>query len=94
MYQTKNLQIDILPIKGDTHNSKINMYIDGICYALHVSELTALRLVSDGIVKQVQGERHNENNELETFDFPNGIDSAGVKYTSCVFVMNPKKTNA
>ncbi len=86
----KNLQIDILPIKDDTQTLKVHLYIDGICYTLHTNENTISRMVSDGIIKQVRGERNNEKFELEPYDFPNGVDSAGVKYTSVVYSMKQK----
>ncbi len=86
----KNLQIDILPIKEENQILKVHLYIDGICYTMHTIEPTVLRMLADGIVKQVQGHRHNEKFELEPFDYPTGVDSAGVKYTSEVYVMKLK----
>ena len=86
----KNLQIDILPIKDDAQTLKVHLYIEGVCYTMHLSEYTASRMVADGLIKQVQGERHNEKFELEPYDYPTGVDSAGVKYTSVVFIMKQK----
>lgn len=86
----KNLQIDILPIKDDNQTLKVHLYIDGICYTMHTSEYTTSRMITDKLVKQVQGERHNEKFELETYDYPTGVDSAGVKYTSAVYLMKHK----
>lgn len=90
MNTEKNLQIDILPIKEENQIFKVHLYIDGICYTMHTIEPTAMRMIADGIVKQVQGLRHNNKNELESFDYPTGVDSAGVKYTSEVYVMKLK----
>lgn len=86
----KNLQIDILPIKNETQTFKVHLYIDGICYTLNTNENTIARMVADGLVKQVKGERHNEKFELEPYDYPTGVDSAGVKFTSVVFSMKQK----
>ncbi len=90
---TKNLQIDVLPAKEPNAIPRIHLYIDGICYNLYVNESTINRMVSDSIVQQVKGMRHNDKDELVEFDYPEGIDSAGVKYTSVVFEMKPKHTN-
>jgi hypothetical protein len=86
----KNLQIDILPIKDDTQTLKLHLYVDGICYTMHTSDYTISRMIADGLIKQVQGERHNEKFELEPYDYPTGVDSAGVKYTSVVYAMKQK----
>lgn len=90
MSTEKNLQIDLLPIKDEKQTLKVHVYIDGICYPMQIAEPTALRMVADGIIRQVQGLRHNEKFELEPFDYPTGVDSAGVKYTSEVYVMKLK----
>lgn len=86
----KNLQIDILPIKDNANTFKVHLYIDGICYMLQANDNTISRMVSDELIKQVRGERHNEKFELEPYDYPTGVDSAGVKYTSVVYSMKQK----
>lgn len=93
MNTSKNLQIDVLAEGSPFTEHKINLYIDGICFRLYATAPTVDRLVSESIVTQVKGERHNDKGELVEFDYPNGIDSAGVQFTSIVFEMKPKHTN-
>ena len=90
---TKNLQIDVLPAKDENTFQRMHLYIDGICYIFFVNDYTINRMVSDGIVSQVKGQRHNEKFELVEYDYPTGVDSAGVKYTSVVYEMNQKNIN-
>ena len=90
----KNLQIDILPDGEDKYYyNRVNLYIDGICYKLLATEPSVQQLVRDGLLFQVKGMRHNDKDELVEFDYPEGIDGSGVKYTSVVFEMKPKHIN-
>lgn len=87
----KSMQIDVLPPKEGFTSSTIHLYVGGDCFTLLASKDQVDYMVCAGLVKQVKGQRHNSNNELESFDYPEGVDSAGVKYTSDLFELKTKE---
>ena len=80
-------QIDIKPIHPQTKFSRMvcNLYIDGMLYTTSISSDDVDRMVKEGVVAKTKGHRHNDKGELEEFDYPNGLDGAGVMYTSKMF---------
>lgn len=85
-----NLQIDITPFKNEPKVFKMTQYINDSCYISTITKNEVERLINDGIVAQVYGQRHNDKGVLERFEYPDKVDSAGVQYTSKLFVLTPK----
>lgn len=85
-----SIQIDIKPIEPRVQFSSYKMitYINGSCFLSVISQAEVDRMVKEGIVKQVRGQRH-EGDQLIEFDFPNKVDGAGVQFTSTVYQLLP-----
>lgn len=79
------LQIDIKKPDDGFTSSKVNFYVDGECFELAASHNTVQAMVKAGIVKQTRRSLRNEDGKIEYFDYPEGYDGMGVKYTSPVF---------
>lgn len=84
-----NFQIDVKPEKEGFH--KVNLYIDGYCYPVTADKQQIYYWLKNGLIEQTKGQRHDETGKLITFDYPEGHDGAGVKYTSKVYECNEKK---
>ncbi len=85
-----SFQIDVSPDKEHDFVFKIELYINGRCYKLMASKEIIEDLKNDGLINQTIGMRHNEKNELVRFEYPDGVDGAGVKYTSEVYELHKK----
>lgn len=88
--ENHTLQIDVVPTTRRYVSDKVNLYIKGFCFSFMASQETIEAMVVAGIVKQVKGKRLNSKNEIETFEYQFGVDSAGVKYTSEEYEIIPK----
>lgn len=82
------IQIDIKPEQENPHSRlhEVNIYMFDSCYKLYASRDQISSMLADGIIKAVKGKRH-EQGKLVEFDYENGVDSAGIKYTSDVYQM-------
>lgn len=83
-------QIDLKPISLGQEDTSyfMNLYWDGDCIQSIVSNHTAYTMAKEGIVHQVSYQVKDENGVLQTKQYPNGVDGAGVKYTSKVYELN------
>jgi hypothetical protein len=83
--ENDTIQIDVVPTTRRYVSDKVNLYISGYCFSFMASKDTIDAMVHAGIVKQVKGQKLNAMNQIETFDYLNGVDSTGVKYTSSTY---------
>lgn len=81
-----SLQIDLKPIsENEPYTSYfIQIYVNGSCYKGIISQEQVEQMVKDKVVRQVDYQVDN-NGKLETKQYPNKVDGAGVQYTSKVY---------
>lgn len=84
-----NFQIDVKPAHGQNIH-QANLYIDGYCYTMYVHSDAVMMMKHKGIIKNVKGHLR-EGDKTTEFDYPEGVDSAGVQFTSKEYQL--KETN-
>jgi hypothetical protein len=92
----QSLQIDLKPLTIGSENTSyfMDLIIDGITHRSIISQEQADKMVQYKIVSQVKRQVNNEKGKLETRDYPEKVDGAGVRYTSKVYELIEKKFNS
>lgn len=85
------IQFDVKPADPKSGMHKINIYLGNCCYTVYGTPEQVSLMKDQGLVSQVRGMRHDENEKPVYFDYPEGVDGAGVKYTSKVYDMREHK---
>lgn len=82
------LQIDLKPVTPGPEFSSyyIKICFDGGTYTGICSKEEADKMEHYGLVKQVKGQRHDDDGKLIEFDYPEKVDGAGVQFTSKIFI--------
>ena len=89
------IQIDLKPVskqapKEGTYSSYyVDIYFNGECFRAICSYDSAMDMQKAGLIKQTQGQKHDDEGNLVYFDYPDKLDGAGVQFTSAIF----EKTN-
>lgn len=85
-----NLQIDIKPAysNGDLH--QLNLYVDGYCYPMFIQADYVAMMQRKGLIKKVKG-RRREGEKIIEFEYSEGVDSAGVQFTSQEYNLKENK---
>lgn len=78
-----SMQIDLKPIKGQS-SFKMNLYLNGDCYSSIMHPYDVELLVVRGIVSQTYGQIEKDG-KLERFEYDDGVDGAGVQFTSKLY---------
>ena len=84
-----NFQIDVKPAYSQNIH-QVNLYIDGYCYPMYMHTDYVMMMQHKGLIKNVKGHLR-EGEQLKEFDYPEGVDSAGVKFTSKEYQLKETK---
>ena len=83
------IQIDIKPVFIGQHIKDHfiqHMYINGIVFTSTVHKTEVQNMLGAEIIKPVKRQLRNDaTGKIETYNYPNGVDGAGVMYTSNAF---------
>lgn len=81
-----NFQIDIIPIFIGQHMKELmrmKTYINDYVYESTIHVDMVKHMLKQGAIEKVRGcKRNDATGDLEYFDYPEGVDGAGVMFTS------------
>lgn len=83
------IQIDIKPVFVGLHIKDhyiMHTYINGAVFTSTVHKTEVQNMLGSEVIRPVKRQLRNDaTGEVETYNYPNGVDGAGVMYTSSQF---------